>query len=356
MFAELHNGSNTVDKRVILAVAGSGKTTHIVNTLGDLNPGVRSLVITYTRNNLSNLRTKIIRKFGYFPENISLYEYFAFLYGFCFRPFLLRNTRAKGINWEMPPASTLRKERTSKEYYFDKYSRLYHNRIAKFLEVEGVLDLVNQRIERYYDNLLVDEVQDFGGHDFNFLRTIVQSKVTILLVGDFFQHTFDTSRDGNVNKNLYSDLDVYKRLLRKMGLAVDSDTLRKSFRCSPTICRFISKNLGIDMESHRDDETAMHALATKDDAGVVLKCNNTVKLFYREHYKYGCYSKNWGDSKGADHYSDVCVVLNKETFQKFQKRRLRELKPRTRNKLYVACTRARNNLYLIPEAFCQGIG
>jgi DNA helicase II / ATP-dependent DNA helicase PcrA len=340
-----------MDKRIILAVAGSGKTTHIVNTLSSQSSNQRSLIITYTRNNLSNLKTKIIRKFGYFPENISLYEYFTFLYAFCFRPFLLRNTRAKGINWEMPPLWTLHKKRTNKEYYFDNCNRLYHNRIAKFLEVEDVLDLVKQRIEKYYDNILIDEVQDFGGHDFNLLRSLVQSNVTILLVGDFYQHTFDTSRDGNVNKSLYNDLDVYKINLKKMGLVVDSDTLKNSYRCSSTICRFISKNLGINMESNRDDDTEMHFLKTKEEADPILKCNDTIKLFYKEHYNYNCYSKNWGDSKGADHYSDVCVVLNKETFQKFQKRQLGDLKPQTRNKLYVACTRARNNLYLIPEIF-----
>jgi len=334
-----------VDKRVILAVAGSGKTTHIVNTLNTMSPGTRSLLITYTKNNLSNLRTKILRRFGYFPENISLYEYFTFLYSFCFKPFLLRNTSAKGINWEVPPSWTLRKKRTCKEYYFDN-----HNRIAKLLQVEDVLELVNQRVEKYYDNLFIDEIQDFGGHDFNLLRSITQSKVNVLFVGDFYQHTFDTSRDGNVNMNLYDDLVTYKRYLDKMGLVVDSDTLKKSHRCSPTVCRFISEGLGIEMDSHRDDETSLHVFDTKADAGRVLRCNETIKLFYKEHHKYGCYSRNWGDSKGADHYTDVCVVLNKETFQKFQKKQLRELKPQTRNKLYVACTRARNDLYLIPEA------
>lgn len=36
--------------------------------------------------------------------------------------------------------------------------------------------------------------------------------------------------------------------------------------------------------------------------------HNVVKLFYEQHYS--CYSKNWGVSKGQDHYVDVCVVLN----------------------------------------------
>lgn len=338
-----------MDKRVILAVAGSGKTTYIVDALSNLGPGARSLIITYTRNNLSNLRTKIIGKFGYLPANVTLCEYFSFLYGFCFRPFLLRNTRAKGINWEMPPSWTLRKKRTSTEFYFDKCNRLYHNRIAKLLEVEGILDLVNQRIQKYYDSVFIDEVQDFGGHDFNFLLSIVRAKVTMLLVGDFYQHTFDTSRDGNVNKNLYNNLEVYKGLLKKAGLLVDTDTLKKSYRCSPTICRFVSKELGVYMDSHRDDETTIDVFGTKADACVILECHNTVKLFYKEHYKYSCYSRNWGDSKGADHFYDVCVMLNKETFQKFKKEQLNELKPQTRNKLYVACTRARNNLYLVPQ-------
>lgn len=337
----------------MLAVAGSGKTTHIVNTLSCLSPGSRSLLITYTRNNLSNLRAKIISKFGYFPENISLCEYFTFLYGFCFRPFLLRETGAKGINWEVPPSWTLHKKRTSREYYFDQHNRLYYNRIAKFLEIRAILDQVNQRVEKYYDNLFIDEIQDFGGHDFNLLRSIAKSKVNMLFVGDFYQHTFDTSRDGNVNKNLYDDVASYKKRLDEMGLVVDSDTLKKSYRCSPTICRFISQDLGIGMDSNRDDETLMHVFNTEDDAKKVLKCNETVKLFYKEHYKYNCYSKNWGDSKGADHYKDVCVVMTKDSFQKLQKKQLYDLKPQTRNKLYVACTRAKNNLYLIPENLCR---
>ena len=41
-----------MDKRVIFAVAGSGKTTYIVN---NLFPEKRSLIITYTKNNYNNI-------------------------------------------------------------------------------------------------------------------------------------------------------------------------------------------------------------------------------------------------------------------------------------------------------------
>lgn len=338
-----------MDKRIILAVAGSGKTTHIVNSL-DMDK--RSLLITYTENNYKNLKDKIIRKFGYFPENITLYSYFTFLYRFCYRPFLWMETNGKGISWEYPPFNRQFNSR-QKRYYFDSHNRIYHNRLAKLLEASGVLSLINQRIEKYFDNLFIDEVQDFAGHDFNLLKNIVKSKLDILFVGDFYQHTFDTSRDGNVNKNLHVDLKSFIKRLTDMGLTIDCETLQKSYRCSPTVCSFISQGLDIDIDSHKDEETAIHFIDEQSDADRIFGCNNTIKLFYREHYKYDCFSKNWGDSKGEDRYTDVCVVLNQTTFQMYKKDKMHELKPQTRNKLYVACSRARNNLYLIPESLIK---
>ena len=57
-----------MDKRIILAVAGSGKTTYIVDSLSTKK---RSLIITYTISNLENLSKKILNKFdNRWPENI----------------------------------------------------------------------------------------------------------------------------------------------------------------------------------------------------------------------------------------------------------------------------------------------
>ena len=334
-----------MDKRIILAVAGSGKTTYIVNSL---SLEKRSLLITYTDNNYRNLKNKIIKRFGYFPENITLYRYFPFLYGFCYKPFLWMETRGRGINWEKPSFDR-RFNSNNKRYYFDSCNRVYHNRMAKYLDNCGVLEQINQRLEKYFDNLFVDEIQDFAGHDFNFIESIARSNLNLLFVGDFFQHTFDTSRDGNVNKNLYEDLQKFIIKLESMGLTVDRKTLQKSYRCSPTVCDFISKGLCIAVGSHRQEKTSIQFIDDQAEADKIFKCNKTIKLFYQKHYTYECFSRNWGDSKGEDQYTDVCVVLNKTTYEKYQKNKLNELKPQTRNKLYVACSRARNNLYIVPE-------
>lgn len=188
-----------MDKRVILSVAGSGKTSLIV---GKLSVESKALILTYTENNLANLRQKILEKFGRIPERVKVMSYFNFLYSFCYKPFLMIRFPAKGIRWDNPSDFTMRLKRSDPRYYLDYSARLYHNRLAKLLEVNGVFPHINQRVEKYFENIFVDEVQDFAGHDFNLLMHICQSSINVILVGDFFQHTFDTSRDGAVNKNL----------------------------------------------------------------------------------------------------------------------------------------------------------
>lgn len=335
-----------MDKRIIFSVAGSGKTTLIVNNL-DLKK--RVLILTYTENNINNLRYKIIKKFGFFPENIKIYTYFSFIYNFCYRPFCSLDIKAIGMNWSNPPKFTTKLKRNDLKFYLDSNRRFYHNRLAKFFHEFNIVPLVIQRLEKYFDELCVDEVQDFASHDFNFLIGITKANINILLVGDFFQHTFDTSRDGVVNKSLHDDYEKYKNKFKSAGIFVDLTTLSSSYRCSPSICNFINDKLKILISSHRNDEVQIEYLSDEISILEKINCPSTVKLFYNNHSIHGLFSQNWGASKGLDHFKDVCVILNNETFKNYQKDSLHNLKSQTKNKLYVACTRASGNLYFIEE-------
>jgi hypothetical protein len=339
-----------MDKRVIFAVAGSGKTTHIINKL---TLDKRFLILTYTTNNITTLRNRIIQKFGHFPENIKLQSYFVFLNSFCFKPLLSYCVKTKGINWKQPPKFTFNLKRTNSLFYLDKNKRLYYNRIAKLCEIGKILPDINNRIEKYYDCLFIDEIQDFAGHDFDLLKSITQANCEILFVGDFFQHTFDTSNDGNVNKGLFNNYNSYKKLFQKMGLIVDTTTLQNSYRCSKVICDFIQNNIGIPISTKTDKISSIKIIDNQADTDAIINDNSIVKLFYKEHYKYNCCSQNWAASKGIDDFYDVCVVLNKTTKQKFDKQQLTELNPQTKNKLYVACSRANNDLYFVSEDFLK---
>jgi DNA helicase-2/ATP-dependent DNA helicase PcrA len=333
-----------MDKELILAVAGSGKTSYIID---QLNLEQRHLVITYTINNLHNLRTRIIKKWGYFPQNIRLFSYYNFLYAFCYKPYLHKSILARGVNFN-PNRNRFARNMAR---YLDSGNRLYSNRISKVFETEGVLNDIENRLSKYFDQVLIDEIQDFAGHDFNFLETLVKADTNTIFVGDFYQHTFDTSRDGNVNRNIHNDYANYQSQLEGMGLQADSDKLNKSYRCSPSVCGFIFEKLDIKIESHCNDDTQIKFIENEDEADTVFKDNNVVKLFHQEHYKYNCYSRNWGGCKGEDQYQDVCVVLNAISLRKYREDCLSDLPAKSKNKLYVALSRARGDLYLVSDKF-----
>lgn len=343
-----------MDKKVIFAVAGSGKTTYLVDALSCEK---RTLIVTYTTGNYDNLCKKIAAKFnGDIPKNITILRYFPFLYSFCYKPFLADITKARGILFDQ---EIIHQEQGRKKYakmthdafYMTDKKYFYSNRLSFHIE-NNILDDVKNRIEKYFDELFIDEIQDIAGRDFNFLENIMTVNVNMIFVGDFYQHTFDTSRDGNVNKNLFADKTKYETRFKKRGILIDNTTLRNSWRCSENTCRYIRDNLGISISSNRadSDNTAIEYITDKSTIDSIYNDAKITKFHYSDSAKFGIHHKNWGDSKGEDHHKDICVVLNKTTADKLSFGKLVELPNQTKNKLYVAITRAHGNVFLVDES------
>lgn len=339
-----------MDKRVVFAVAGSGKTTRLINELDLVK---RVLLITYTASNSEEILRRVLRKFGHLPDNITVCTYFTFLNSFCYRPLLLMKMQTAGISFDRPSEYSSRQKLQSRDRYVTKSGHIYHARMAKVLDVHGCIPELQRRLERYYDKVCVDEVQDFGGHDFNLLKQIVQADVEVLLVGDFYQHTYSTSTDGAVNKGLHDSYDRFKDALRSAGLIVDTTSLLKSHRCSDTLCSFIRDTIGVDIYAHSERTTRVSVISELSQAAEIYSASDIIKLFSQEHGRYGCYSQNWGDSKGRDHYEDVCVVLNAESWKHFSAGTLANMAATSRNKLYVACSRARGDLHVMPDTLLK---
>lgn len=338
-----------MDKSVVFAVAGSGKTTKIVQQLDEKR---RYLLITYTEANRDNLRRKIIERFGHFPVNITLYTYFKFLHGFCYRPFLRSKKNTKGLTFQFPP-SFPRYPLTNDRRFISPGHRLYSNRLARFIDQTKTVPLVIARIEKYFDAFYVDEVQDIAGHDFNLLLQLCAANVECLFVGDFHQHTYDTSRDGNLNARLFADYAAYRAKFKAAGMEVDLESLRASRRCSKSVCDFITEKIGIAIEadSERISNVCFEDGATATQA--IYEDSSIVKLFLKEHHKYSCYSQNWGASKGIDRYENVCVVLNPQNIKAWKTGSFKDINTETKNKLYVACSRARGDLIFVPESLLK---
>lgn len=341
-----------MDKRVVFAVAGSGKTSLIVDQL-DLTES--SLIVTYTVDNARNLEERILDKLGFMPAHIHLMTYYSFLHSFCYLPFLADALQTNGICWELPPFKKYGPKKTDPKHYITKNGYLYHNRVAKLImQLEKDTDVI-QRLNKYFDKILVDEVQDFAAYDFEFLTRLCACELDITLVGDFYQHTFDTSRDGAYKKNLHKDYKKYLSIFHDAGLTVDTVSLIKSHRCAPEVCSYITEKLGINIESHRADSVQIEHVKDKERALELAMDDSVVKLFYNNSSRYSCRAKNWGKSKGEDHYQDVCVVLNPGTEKALIKNGVIDIAEGTKGKLYVACTRARGNLYFVSQSHLKDL-
>lgn len=335
-----------MDKTVTFAVAGSGKTRSIVE---QIDPSRRSLVITYTTNTEDDLRRRIANRLDGQYATVTIDTYFSFLNRFCYKPLLQQDMQSRGISFSYPSQTSSRMPLTNRLRYMHG-DRIYHCRMAKLLAVRKCLGVVRERLDRYYDDVYVDEVQDFGGHDFNFLLEIAQARARFWLVGDFYQHTFATSHDGNVNKSLHDDYNEYRARFAKAGFKVDNTTLSASYRCGPAVCDYITKTLGIPIVPARASAARVEIVVSQEDVDRIYSDQKTVKLFLERHWLYRCHSHNWGACKGLDHYEDVCVVFNPTSWTLLLRGELAKAKPIIRNKLYVAFSRARGNLFLAPES------
>lgn len=334
-----------MDKRLVLAVAGSGKTTEIINKV---NYDDKTLIVTYTEANYNNIKNKIIKKFNEIPSGIRIYTYFSFLYKFCFAPFK-KDLYVKGIEYNPVKTRFVSSQRLN--YYMNIYNRkMYHSRLAKLCN-EKLINDIRDRLDKYFDNIYIDEIQDFSGHDFNLLLSIIKCNCNIFLVGDYYQHTYDTSRDGNVNTNLYNNYDNYvnKFKLALPEIIVDNTSFLKSKRCSKEVCNFIKENLGINIESHFNHSSKVQEIINEQEINEIINNDSIVKLFLQNSKKYDIKSvDNWGNSKGET-YNNVCVILNEKSYNLYTKNELIKLAPTTKNKFYVACSRPTGNLYIIQE-------
>ena len=334
-------------KRVIFAVAGSGKTSYLINKL---NLEQRFLIVTYTDNNELNIRQRIIAKFGYMPGNIHIMGYFTFLYSFCYKSMLGDVIGAKGINFDLPSDKYRQYKQTNIAYYLDEHKRIFSNRIALLCIKKQCLDDIKGKIAKYFDCFFIDEFQDFAGYDFDFALQIAPETIETIYVGDYYQHTYSTSINGNKNQNLYeAGFQPYIQRFNNEGWTSDTTTLVKSYRCPIEVCLYVKSNLGIEIEPATEKHGNIELITDIAQIEQILQNDAIVKLFLKESRKYNCRAINWGDSKGLDSLGDVCVVLNKGTYKAYTQNSLKTLAPLTKNKLYVACTRTRGNLYFIAE-------
>jgi len=358
-------------KQVILAVAGAGKTYHVCR---EVDPEKKNLLLAFTHENIKNINRELIDAYGNIPNLTSVMTFDSFVYRLFVCPYIPTIARcfsrdyyeARGITLSKPPKKNIKMmdgmyrpnpqyiKDKELEHYFNKKGRVYNEYTSKLVMRakkgrEGLINKASQTLNRFFDQVLIDEFQDFREHDYDLIIALSKSVENILLVGDYYQHSvsavnntgkpFVNSKKKSIN---YND---FVTSLKTSGFVVDETTLVKSLRCPANICDFVREKLGIEIYAKNDNEGEIVWMTS--DLETVLDNDNIVKLVFEDSAKYSFRSLNWSYSKGNT-YTDICVILTKDldilSNHDFSSK---NLAISTINKLYVALTRTKGNLYIV---------
>ena len=88
-----------------------------------------------------------------------------------------------------------------RQFFLDSRSAMYRDSVSDFacLANERTGGLVIERIERGFDAIFIDEVQDLVGYDLELLDLLFACNSSVSVVGDPRQHTYSTNQ-GSKNK------------------------------------------------------------------------------------------------------------------------------------------------------------
>ena len=216
---------------------------------------------------------------------------------------------------------------------------------------ENLLKRSIKNLEVFFDKIYIDEFQDFREYDYEFLENLLKNFKKILVVGDYYQHS--VSGKNNTGKAFTSGKKIisyneYLKKMEKLKIEIDTKSLLNSRRCPKEICNFVKEKLGINILANNNNIGKVIFL-NDEEIEDILKDTEIKKLIFKEAQKYKFNAINWGYSKG-DTYDNTCVILSSD-FENLDSEGIKEISSIiTVNKLYVALTRTKGNLYFIKKS------
>lgn len=360
--------------KLVIAAAGSGKTTYLVRQALTVADG-RVLITTYTESNEEEIRRKFVELNGAVPGNVVIQTWFSFLIEHGIKPFqgrlfewniagmLLVSQRSgfRGRNRLKFPVYWGEDE--FRRFYFDSKDRLYSDKLSKLVLRcdEGSTGAVFQRISKIFPYIFIDEVQDLAGHDLDILTALFKSPSHVVLVGDPRQVTYLTHHEARHKKYRDGGIAAFVRecLPRKLTCEIDDTSLVTSHRNSAAISELSSK-LYPTMEATAACECSGCRQPVPADAGLFivrprdlqqyLQIGHPVQLRLRSDISVAAPEMptlTFGRSKGLGF--DRVLIYPTRDMVAWLKNAQQKLEPQTRAKFYVALTRARHVVAVVHD-------
>lgn len=341
---------------IIIAAAGSGKTTHIVEK--SLETDEKVAIVTYTRNNAREIEKKIYQLNKTIPRRVTVITWFRFLLSDWIRPYgnFTFNHRVEGVNFVNGRSAPYVKKCDIRYFLSLKDYCVYTDKIAEFALKcnEKSKGLVMCRLSDLYRRIYIDEVQDLAGYDLEALQVLLDSDIHLTLVGDYRQATYQTNQSSKNRK--YKGVNIVKKFeeWEKNGKCKIQKQVQ-SFRCNQTICDFAdsiysdtpktsSKNC--EMTGH----DGLFVISSNDVKSYVDKYSPQILRYDKRTKCTGYSALNFGDSKGMTF--DRILIFPHNPLKKLLKTgNFKEIE-KSVAKVYVAVTRAKYSVAFVYNGEC----
>ena len=356
-----------MSNKLIIAAAGSGKTTYIVNeSLKEKNYPI--LITTFTENNEREIIKKFYEINGSIPENIKIQTWFSFLLKNGVKPYqsFLIDEPVTGLNlvskrsgvkyYNKNKIPVYYKEEETQKHYFDGSMKIYSDKISKFVIRVNELTqgLIVERIAKIYKYIFIDEIQDMAGYDLEIIKLFLKSAINVLMVGDPRQVTYHTHDEQKYSK--YADGGIEQFIIdecKDISIEIDNESLKFSHRNNEKICYY--SNL---LYPNFENCISKNKTITEHDGVFFVKKNNLegylkkycptqlrdkINITVVEGYE----TLNFGESKGITR--DRVIIYPTKPFLDWIVNNSVKLAPSSRSKFYVAITRAKYSVAIVVD-------
>jgi DNA helicase-2/ATP-dependent DNA helicase PcrA len=343
------------NNRIILASAGSGKTTAIIEDAHA--SGSRCALVTYTIDNTTEIVEKTYVIKGFIPPNLTVSSWYTFLLRHFVRPYQNSLYSACRIS-EMAFVNQISAKGISAgdigRYYFSRPGRIYSDKVSDFackvIEKTGGLPI--RRVKQIFDRLYVDESQDLAGYDLDLVELLMRSGVTVVLVGDPRQAVYST-HSARRNKQ-YGGPNIVRKFeeWRRSGLCT-LENQNHSNRCTQAICDFADM-----LFPNLPKTVSLNRTVTGHDGVFAVErgqVSTYMQAFQPQTLRYSRASKdvpghpiNFRKAKGRTF--ERCLIFPHKMLEKFVLTGNLADAGKSLSSIYVACTRARQSTaFVIPD-------
>ena len=345
----------------MIAAAGSGKTTHIVERVREQKHG-KIAVVTYTNNNVQEIKNKSFDRFGTLPLHAEIWSWFRFLLHEMARPYqrALLNRRIEGLAWVDGRSTRNVSRANTTPFFLSNDGKIYSDKISLFIiecnkQAGGA---VISRLEDRFQKIFVDEIQDMAGYDLDLLELILRSKIDIFMVGDHRQATFATNKAAKNAAYAGPNIILKFREWEREGLLTLSHA-SETHRCHQLIAdladsfypaepRTISKNLIIT------GHDGAFLVSADSVAAYIERFQPQVLRLDRRTACDGYAAMNFGESKGMT-FERVLIFPHGKGHQWLASGNYNHVKA-SAAKMYVAITRARHSVAFVYNGQSQVSG